>query len=219
MERVLPEVPYRQWTLSFPKRLRWVLLRHRAALRLARNLFVRAVAAWQRRAAKRLGVQGVQTGALVFTQHFGSALQPTPHFHSLVPDGVWQVLDDGPRFVPLPPPTTEEVERLLASLARRLLRRLQRMGLLPADGPEDAREAYQAAALQQRFAWAELGLAKPPRKRPRVAFLEGFSLHADTHLHAHDRPGLERLLPLRRPRRPRPRASLRPSTTAASPTA
>ncbi len=33
----------------------------------------------------------------------------------------------------------------------------------------------------------------PPRKQPRCAFLEGFSLHANTHLHANDRQGLERL--------------------------
>ncbi|MFY0571293.1 transposase [Archangium lansingense] len=32
----------------------------------------------------------------------------------------------------------------------------------------------------------------PPRKQPRCAFLEGFSLHAKTHLHANDRQGLER---------------------------
>ena len=65
----------------------------------------------------------------------------------------------------LPPPSTEEVERLLSSLARRLLRRLQRLGLLPAEGPEDARQAYQAAALQQRFAWAELSPCPPPPLR------------------------------------------------------
>jgi hypothetical protein len=27
VERVLPHVPYRQWTLSFPQRVRWVLLK------------------------------------------------------------------------------------------------------------------------------------------------------------------------------------------------
>ncbi|WP_244225033.1 transposase [Corallococcus sicarius] len=35
-------------------------------------------------------------------------------------------------------------------------------------------------------------LSFPPRKQPRCAFLEGFSLHANTHLHANDRQGLER---------------------------
>ncbi|MFP2905110.1 transposase [Pyxidicoccus sp. 3LFB2] len=33
----------------------------------------------------------------------------------------------------------------------------------------------------------------PPRRSPRCAQLEGFSLHANTHLHANDREGLERL--------------------------
>ena len=33
----------------------------------------------------------------------------------------------------------------------------------------------------------------PPRKQPRCAVLEGFSLHSNTHLHANDRLGLERL--------------------------
>jgi hypothetical protein len=33
----------------------------------------------------------------------------------------------------------------------------------------------------------------PPSKQPRCAFMEGFSLHANTHLHANDRQGLERL--------------------------
>ncbi len=53
-------------------------------------------------------------------------------------------------------------------------------------GPEDARQAYQAASLQQRFRWTGLDVRLPPRKVPRCAFLEGFSLHANTHLHAND---------------------------------
>ncbi|MFY0579742.1 hypothetical protein ACN28S_40745 [Cystobacter fuscus] len=48
-----------------------------------------------------------------FIQFFGSALQVTPHFHSLVPDGVFVPREGGVRFEPLPPPTQGEVERLL----------------------------------------------------------------------------------------------------------
>jgi hypothetical protein len=29
----------------------------------------------------------------------------TPHFHALLPDGVWVSLDDGVRFVELPAPS------------------------------------------------------------------------------------------------------------------
>ncbi|MFE8605480.1 transposase [Archangium violaceum] len=59
--------------------------------------------------------------------------------------------------------------------------------------PWRALQAYQAHSLQQRLRWTEVDVRPPPRKQPRCTFLEGFSLHANTHLHANDRQGLERL--------------------------
>ncbi len=97
------------------------------------------------------------------------------------------------RFEPLPPPTQGEVERLLKVVRHRVLRLLEKRGALPAQGPEDALQVYQAHALQRRLRWTEVDVRPPPRKQPRCAFLEGFSLHANTHLHANDRQGLERL--------------------------
>jgi hypothetical protein len=70
---------------------------------------------------------------------------------------------------------------------------LERRGALPAQGPEDALRAYQAHSLRQRLFWPEVEVRPPPRKQPRCAVQEGFSLHANTHLHANDRQGLERL--------------------------
>jgi hypothetical protein len=86
-----------------------------------------------------------------------------------------------------------EVERLLKGVRHRVLRLLEKRGALPAQGPEDAQQAYQAHSLQQRLRWTELDVRPPPSKQPRCAFMEGFSLHANTHLHANDRQGLERL--------------------------
>ena len=42
VERVLPHVPYRQWTLSFPHRVRWVLLKDVGLLSDVLTLFLRA---------------------------------------------------------------------------------------------------------------------------------------------------------------------------------
>jgi hypothetical protein len=92
------------------------------------------------------------------------------------------------RFEPLPPPTQAEVERLLRVVRHRVLRLLEKRGALPAQGPEDALEAYQAHSLQQRLRWTEVELRPAPRKQPRCAFLEGFSLHANTGL-AHSSGG------------------------------
>ncbi len=193
VERVLPHAPYRQWTLSFPFRVRWVLARDARLFSAVLSIFLRALAALQRRRARRLGVRGAQAGAVTFLQRFSSALALNPHIHSVVPDGVWVEEGEGARFVPLPPPTQEEVERLVAVVRHRVLRLLERRGVLPAEGPENALEALQAASLQQLLPWAKAEVRAPPRSRPRCAQLEGFSLHANTHLHANDREGLERL--------------------------
>ena len=53
---VLPRLPYRLWTLSFPMRLRFLLARDSAALSDALNLFVRALFTFQRRRARKLGI-------------------------------------------------------------------------------------------------------------------------------------------------------------------
>ncbi|WP_163998796.1 transposase [Pyxidicoccus caerfyrddinensis] len=127
-----------------------------------------------------------------FIQFFGSALQVTPHFHSRVPDGLFVPGEGGMRFEALPPPTQGEVEPLLRVVRHRVLRLLEKRGALHAQGTEDALQAYQAHSLQQRLRWTEVDVRLPPSKQPRCALLEGFSLHANTHLHANDRQGLER---------------------------
>jgi hypothetical protein len=74
VDNVLPVVPYRQWTFSFPWRLRWALARDDKLLSSVLTLCLKALFALQRRRARRLGVRG-QTGAVTFVQRFGSALQ------------------------------------------------------------------------------------------------------------------------------------------------
>ena len=49
VERVLPQVPFRQWTLLFPKRIRWHLARDVGLCTTVLGLFVRALFAYQRR--------------------------------------------------------------------------------------------------------------------------------------------------------------------------
>lgn len=62
----------------------------------------------------------------------------------------------------------------------------------PAQGPEDALQAYQAHSLRQRLRRTEVDVRLPSNKQPRRSLLEGFSLHANTYWHANERQGLER---------------------------
>jgi len=64
-ERVLPRVPYRQWVLTFPRRLRLLLARRPALVGVALDIFLRALFAHQRRRARARGVWG-KAGAVTF---------------------------------------------------------------------------------------------------------------------------------------------------------
>jgi hypothetical protein len=55
------------------------------------------------------------------------------------------------------------VERLLRVVRHRVLRLLEKRGALPAQGPEDALQAWQAHLLQQRLRWTVVDVRPPPR--------------------------------------------------------
>ncbi len=82
VERVLPHVPYRQWTLSFPHWVRWVLLEDAG---LPRTSSPSSRARGKLTSAGGHGSRAcvAEAGAVSFIQFFGWALQGTPHFHSL----------------------------------------------------------------------------------------------------------------------------------------
>ncbi len=85
----------------------------------------------QRRRARQLfDVPRGHNGSVTFIRRFGSALNLTPHFHVLVLDGVYPGSShDLVPFVPLPSPETEDVARVLAGTARRIIRIVERRGL------------------------------------------------------------------------------------------
>jgi hypothetical protein len=90
------------------------------------TVFLRAVFTLQRRRARRQGLRGGQVGAVSFIQLVGSALQVTPHFHSLMPDDVFGQREGGVRFEAVPPPTQGEVEQLPRVVRHRVLRLLEK---------------------------------------------------------------------------------------------
>jgi hypothetical protein len=64
-----------------------------------------------------------RSGTVTVIQRFGSALDLSAHFHTLALDGVFaERKDETLAFAPLPPPSTTEVESLLATVRTRLLR-------------------------------------------------------------------------------------------------
>jgi hypothetical protein len=75
VDHVLPHVPVRQWVLTLPHRLRYLLAYNHALCRAVLGVAVRAVLAFYRRRARRRGVPDGRSGAVTVIQRFGGGLQ------------------------------------------------------------------------------------------------------------------------------------------------
>jgi hypothetical protein len=138
------------------------------------------------------------------------------HFHTLALDGAFSETPEGAlAFTPAPPPSDEEVARLLATIRRRVRRLLVRRGLLveetdlpPPDlcvDESSALASMTAASVQGRVALGRragarvLTIGRDPdapwvmSTGPRQAHLDGFDLHANVDVSADDRLRLEQL--------------------------
>ncbi len=103
IDEVLPPVPVRQWVLSLPFEIRYRLAWDGKLVSAVLAVFLRVVYGWYRRQAKGQGHDDGRCGSVSFVQRFGSALNLNPHFHVLMPDGVYVTGHDGtPRFVRTP---------------------------------------------------------------------------------------------------------------------
>jgi len=127
VDHVFPEVPVRQWVLSLPHRMRYVLAWDHGLCRAVTGVFVLVVLGSFRRRARRAGVLGGRSGAVAIIQRFGAALNLNVHVHALVLDRVYvEDAGGGLRFHSAAPPADEEMDRLIATIDRRLQRLLAR---------------------------------------------------------------------------------------------
>jgi hypothetical protein len=217
VDHVFPHVPVRQWVLTVPHRLRYLLAWDHKLCRDVLGAYTRALLGFQRRRARRQGIVDGRGGAVTVIQRFGSAINLNVHFHTLALDGVFAPAGGGLQFHPADPPSDEDVARLLATIRSRVLRLLARRGIDiggadPTVGVDDpvADESpllagLSSAAIQGRIALGPRAGARVLRigrdpdapwvmsSGPRQAHLEGFDLHANLAVRADDRAALERL--------------------------
>ncbi|MCP5058501.1 MAG: transposase, partial [bacterium] len=210
---VLPEVPIRQWVLTLPYALRYRCAYEAALTSEVLRAFLRALfTALRRRAKRQWGIPRSQCGSVTFVQRFGSALNLNLHFHTLALDGVYTRDESNTtRFLPLPPPSPDEVARVLAGTARRITR----LVALRTEDDDDALARDEpllavlaAASLRSRVAmgpgaggrWRRLrDRIEPdsdehdPEASSQVPRHRGMSLHAIVAVPARDRRRLERL--------------------------
>ena len=89
VDHVLPDVPIRQWVLSFPYRLLYLLAWDHELCRAVVGVSACAVLGFLRASARRAGVVNGRSGAVAIIQRLGGGLNLNVHIHALVIDGVF----------------------------------------------------------------------------------------------------------------------------------
>ena len=214
VDRVWPRARVRQWVLTLPYPLRYRCAYDAKLTTSVLGAFLRALFAELRRRIRRdQDVRAEQCGAVTFVQRFGSAMNLNLHFHTLALDGafLYEARGDRPlEFVELAPPTGDDVARVLAGTARRLVP-LFEARLEDSDDDAWARDepllAWLAqASLRTRIAtgpeagerWRRFGDRVEPGEGNAgadraIARHHEMSLHAEVAVPANDRRRLERL--------------------------
>lgn len=216
VDRVMPEVPVRQWVLSLPYRVRLLCAYDPEVCSAVRRVLVSAVSGYYERAARRLGKPRPRAGAVAFVQRFDSGLRLDVHLHVLWLDGVY-AWEPGSKveWCAHGGVNDDDVRRLVKSIRDRVLRGLKRLGKWSDEtsvgdevgrGNDDEQLLLElgSAAVQGRGALGEEAGRRDLRagrgtrdeafvKAPLCADLDGFSLHAAVAVPGHDRRRLERL--------------------------
>jgi hypothetical protein len=206
-DRILPDVPIRQWVLSLPFELRGLAATKPDVLTAMGRIFAEEIA----RTTKRLaGVAGAETGAVSFPQRFGGSLNLHVHFHTLAVDGVFEKHEGGVRVHEAPPPAKADLHELVRRVHDRavvFLRRHDYLDECPADergnltGEPAPLDAFAALALAGGSFTAR-PFAPEPRADPALeqkerrfsATHEGFDVHCAVRIAKGDDEGRERLV-------------------------
>ena len=136
VDEVFPDVPLRQWVISFPLPLRFLFAAHPQAMGKVLGVVYRAISTHLIHRAG-LKLKDGATGAVTLIQRFGSALNLNIHFHILFLDGVYVYRDNRPpRFQRVKAPDKSELEDLVQLISQRVGRCLERQGLLERDAEQ-----------------------------------------------------------------------------------
>jgi hypothetical protein len=178
MEKLLGGLPVRQFVLSFPFELRFLMARDSKLMSLVLAIVNKSITRLYRRKAKsELALTGVlKTGAVTFIQRYGSSLNLNIHFHILVIEGVWsdkdaKDLNANPatkaKLAELTPPNNDDTEKLTRHIKDRIKRLLEKKGYSKPNTGDDKHLNYeqegfftdgaiiddlQAASIQSRLA-------------------------------------------------------------------
>jgi hypothetical protein len=212
VDDILPQRPFRQWVLSLPFLLRFLLAAEPQLISPVLGIAYRHIADFLINQAG-LTRTSAATGAVTLIQWFGGAINLNVHFHLLLLDGVYLRAAGTPVFRHVRPPHRAALDELLKDIAEATGAYLERHGWLTRDAenttltrsPGDTIEDLMAHAITYRIAVGPhrgqkaftlqtvTAASAQTELAGKTASYAGFSLHAGVAADSHQRDRLERL--------------------------
>jgi len=134
VDHVLPAIAIRQWVLTLPPPLRYLLAYDSRLCSDVLRIFIGRVFSFLRQSAKtKLGLRRLNQahpGAIVALQRFGSAANLNIHAHVLVSDGLFVANGDSGTltFQALPAPTDAQIQHIAWTTCERVVALLRKRG-------------------------------------------------------------------------------------------
>lgn len=195
VDRVIPALPVRQWVLSLPFDLRARAAYDARTLTRVIRAFASALAARHRHFALSVGIGESVHAAITFVQRFGSSLNLNVHLHVIVVDGVFSRNDGALLFTPAPPPTRDELHRVITEVKRKLTQLDEPTHVQTTLGAcmrlATARGDVRAMSIDGAISDEE---SEPRATESRAVDDAGFNLDASVHIDGDDDFGREHLL-------------------------
>jgi len=130
-ENLFPQKPVRQWVLSFPYFIRYLMAYDPKVVSAILRIHNRTISNWYLRQPKKLKMKDLcKTGSVTVVQRFGAALNINPHFHSLFVDGYYYDTGEKLYFKGAVTPDSLELEKILKTIIKKSLRWLSRKGYI-----------------------------------------------------------------------------------------
>lgn len=178
IEKLLGGLPVRQFVLSFPFELRFLMARDSKLMGLVLTIVNRAITRLYRQKAKaELAIEGnPKSAAVTFIQRYGSSLNLNIQFHILVVEGVWidsdaKTIATNPdskaKLLELSAPSNDDIEQLTHHIKDRVKRFLEKKGYSKPTSGDDKQlnyeqegfftdgaviDEFQSASIQSRLA-------------------------------------------------------------------
>jgi len=157
-DRVLPDVPVRQFVLSVPYELRLLLASRSEVLSAVIRIVMRVVLGFYRKRGREIGLGKAEPGAVSFVQRSGGSLNSNPHLHSIAIDGIYTRDEHtgAPRFHFVQPPSAADLGQMVSTICERVCKMVRRRGMV-GEANHGSNEAEQVL---EALRFGEQGIAE-----------------------------------------------------------